>query len=231
MSEENVRLGLIASGSGTDANAIMSACRDGRIRNAEPVLLISSKADAGCLDQAAKNRVLSATVDRKSYKLTGWQAEVARLLGIRNYRVELVFLVGCVVVFEPIEGVPFYNIHPADPIKHGGRKMYGLDVHKHVLTAIKDEIKRGMKKPTDRFFTYPTVHEVIGKDKPDQGLPLLQASVEIPSSLIQKLMAEVDPLSLDTLSAELQQHVLPYEWLILPTAVEMAAKKILDRRK
>lgn len=54
---EKIRLGLVASGSGTDANAIMEAYRKGRINRAEPVILISTKTGAGCIDKAKANGV------------------------------------------------------------------------------------------------------------------------------------------------------------------------------
>jgi phosphoribosylglycinamide formyltransferase-1 len=222
--KEKVRLGFIASGSGTDANAIITACREGRIRNADPVLLISSKPGVGCLEKASKLGVESGVIDRKSLDLTTWRQEVERYLVNRG--VELVFLVGCLVVFKPFEGIAFYNIHPADPKKHGGRKMYGLAVHKHVLLETRDEIRRGWRKVTDRFFTLVTVHEV--NDQPDQGEILCQARVEIPHMIVQQLMD--GKTRIGKLAARLQKHVLRYEWLILPMAVEMAAKKILDAK-
>lgn len=222
---EKVRLALIASGSGTDANAIMMACREGRIRNAEPVLLISSKPGAGCLDKAAKNGVVSIVVDRKTNELADWRFTVEQAL--KRHDVKMVFLVGCLVVFNPLTGIAFYNIHPADPKEHGGRKMYGLAVHKHVLMDIRDKIKRGFKKVDDRLFTVVTVHEV--NDKPDQGEILCQMRVEIPKAIIQQLME--GKVRIGKLAKKLQKHVLPYEWLILPAAVEMAAKKILDLKK
>lgn len=223
---EKVRLALIASGSGTDANAIMAACREGRLRNVEPVLLISSKPGAGCLDKATKNGVVSIVVDRKTNELADWRFTVDHAL--RRHGVKMVFLVGCLVVFNPIAGITFYNIHPADPKEHGGRKMYGLAVHKHLLMDIRDKIKRGFKKVDDRFFTVVTVHEIIDKSKPDQGEILCQMRVEIPKTIIQQLME--GKVRIGKLAKKLQKHVLPYEWLILPMAVEAAAKKLLDAK-
>ncbi|MDO8592651.1 MAG: formyltransferase family protein [bacterium] len=222
---EKVRLGLVASGSGTDANAIMSACNSGNITNAESIVLISTKPGVGCLEKARRNQVEAVVVDKKALGSDRFRNELDRLFGI--YDLELIFLVGCVVVFQPFVGFPMYNIHPADPKKHGGKKMYGLKVHEHVLLSIKDQIERGMKSiSTDRFFTYPTVHEVIAD--PDQGQPLIQAMVQIPPVLIHDLMS--DHYALSQLAERLQKHVLPYEWLLLPCAVEMAARRILEQR-
>ena len=222
---EKIRLGLVASGSGTNANAIMEAYRQGRIINAKPVVLISTKKNVGCLAKAKANNVDSKLVERKGMSLKDFRDQL--FVQIQRHNVQMLFLVGCVVVFTPFKNQPIYNIHPADPKKHGGRKMYGLAVHKHVLVKIRDEIRRGWKKVEDRFFTTVTVHEV--SVEPDQGEVLCQMRVEIPNVIIQQLME--GKIKIGKLAAVLQQHVLPYEWLILPTAVDMAAKKILDAKK
>ena len=120
-----------------------------------------------------------------------------------------------------------YNIHPADPKIHGGRKMHGLAVHKYVLTNIRDEIRRGWKKADGRFFTLVAVYEVSGK--PDQGEILCQIRVEIPKKIIQQLL--VGKIRIGRLAAKLQKHVLPYEWLMLPYTVGIAARKLIDTKK
>ena len=222
---EKIRLGLVASGSGTDANAIMQAYRQGRITNAVPVVLVSTKRGAGCLDKAEENKIGARLAERKGISLKDFCDQL--LIIVKGYGVQMLFLVGCVVVFPPFIDQPIYNIHPADPKKHGGRKMYGLAVHKHVLAEIRDEINRGWKKVDNRFFTMVTVHEVSAE--PDQGEILCQTRVEIPKKIIQQLME--GKIRIGKLAEELQKHVLPYEWLLLPTAVDMAAKKMLDAKK
>ena len=144
---------------------------------------------------------------------------------------ELVFLVGCVHNIYPIEGISMYNIHPADPENHGGWNMYSLNPHRRVLLEIIDKIERGKANIYDRFFTFPTIHEVT--EQYDSGEPFLQAKVEVPTDIIVSIIENVmSKESVDAAASRLQQEVvLPNEWLMLPTAVKMAAKKIIDKRK
>jgi folate-dependent phosphoribosylglycinamide formyltransferase PurN len=121
-------------------------------------------------------------------------------------------------------GPPQYNIHPANTKKHGGNTMYGLKVHRHVLQSILDKIERGWKKPTDRFFTQITVHEVTAEH--DQGQVFLTHEVEIPRNIIERLLKGT--LHLGRASEMLQKHVLPKEWKLLPFAVSLAAQKVME---
>ena len=224
---KKIKWALVASGSGTDANAIMSACKSGKVDNSEVTVLISTKSNAGCLNRAAKHKVATEVVDKSLHDRNNLSFSGTFERKVYPYGVDAIFFVGNVVVFNPPPGILTLNIHPADPKKHGGRKMYGLAVHKHVLAEIRDEIKRGWRKADDRFFTMVTVHEV--SDEPDQGEILCQTRVEIPKMIIRQLME--GKIRIGKLAEMLQKHVLPYEWLMLPMAVEMAARKLLERKE
>lgn len=224
MSERKVRLVLVASGSGTDANAIMAAWRHGEIPDCEIVRLISTKPDVGCLEKAQTHQVETRVIDRKLLGQAKFEEEMARFFA--EIRAELIFLVGC-INRVPIGDIPIYNIHPADPIEHGGKRMFGLVVHIHVLQALADKIRRGWATVEGPNFTYPTVHQVVSSQY-DQGPFFLRATVEIPPEIVKEAIA---PGVNEELAEKLQKHVLPYEWLILPTAVNMAIRKILGKEK
>ncbi len=224
----DINLALIASGSGTDANSIMQAWKFGCIPEVNSVLLISTKAKAGCLGKAYKLGIPLETVDyskstqgqkTKKDKETTFGKKIA--LTLKKNKINLVFLVGCIKMIPTVNGIAMYNIHPADTKEHGGYMMYGLKVHIHVLERIRDKISRGWKKSDERFFTYPTIQEI--SPEYDQGQILLQGHIEIPRLIIVQL----DERPIDELAKKLQKHVLPYEWLMLPAAVRMAAKRIL----
>ncbi|MDD3711006.1 MAG: formyltransferase family protein [Patescibacteria group bacterium] len=212
---------LIASGSGTDANAIMEAYRKGFIPEISLKKLISTKKGAGCLERAKRFRIETLVVDREY--LGGYGFNKVLFSELQNVGCELIFLVGCVVKIPTMLDVSIYNIHPADIEKFGGKGMYGLAVHEKVLSEVLDLISRGKKSPDDRFFTYPTVHEAVSEY--DSGAPLLVGSVEIPRSIIKDLL--VGRIDLQSAAQRLQDVVLPYEWMMLPTAVKIAANKIL----
>ncbi len=220
-----INLALIASGSGTDANAIMEAWEGGCIPEINPPLLISTKKGAGCLGKAQNHNIAAYVLDYKeSLSLDKFNIGLSRIL--QQTFTDLIFLVGCVHKVYPIAGMDIYNIHPADPAKHGGDKMYGLAVHQHVLEEIKDLIYRGKKKSADHFYTYPTVHEA--NSDYDGGDMILRQAVLIPQAIISDYgLGRKDPKQA---AKDLQDVVLPYEWLMLPAAVRMAARRILERR-
>ncbi len=223
---EKINLTLIASGSGTDADSIMAAWETGCIPEINPPLLISTKKGVGCLERAKSRGVRSEVIDYKAYSdLDVFNAACNRAL--TSAFTDFIFLVGCIHKIYPIEGVAVYNIHPADPAKHGGDKMYGLAVHQHVLEEIRDLVYRGKKTQKDPFYTYPTVHAATLDY--DGGDMLLRQAVLIPETIVKEFCeGSMDP----KLAAKaLQEVVLPYEWLMLPAAVRMAARRILEKRK
>jgi phosphoribosylglycinamide formyltransferase 1 len=223
---DRINLALIASGSGTDAEAIMKAWKSGYLPEVNPPTLISTKRDVGCIEKAEALGLRFVIIDRRDHSdLDGFNRTLRETL--LSEFTDLVFLVGCIVKIFPIPGMDMYNIHPADPEKFGGKNMYGLRVHQYVLQDVADQLYRGRKTVADRFFTYPTVHEV--DEKFDSGHHLLRQDVEIPRKLISDLTGK--GLSLEEGAGELQKVVLPYEWLMLPTAVKSAARRILERRK
>jgi folate-dependent phosphoribosylglycinamide formyltransferase PurN len=220
-----INLALIASGSGTDANSIMEAWGAGCIPEINPPLLISTKKGAGCLEKAENHGVRGYVMDYKeSGNLDQFNKGLQALL--KDTFTDLVFLVGCIHKIYPIEGIDSYNIHPADPAKHGGDQMYGLAVHEHVLVEIKDLVYRGKKKITDPFYSCATVHEA-SLDY-DGGDMLLRQAVLIPQAIISDYCQ--GRTDLQKSAKALQDVVLPYEWLMLPAAVRMAARRILKTR-
>jgi phosphoribosylglycinamide formyltransferase 1 len=223
---EKINLVLIASGSGTDANSIMEAWEAGCIPEINPPSLISTKKGAGCLEKAENHGVRHYVMNYKDcHSLDQFNRGLSQM--VRETFTDLIFLVGCVHKIYPMEGIDIYNIHPADPANHGGDKMYGLAVHQHVLEEIKDLIYRGKKKITDSFYSYATVHEA-SLDY-DGGDMLLRQAVLIPKTIINDYCHGLkDP---QQAAKDLQSVVLPYEWLMLPAAVRMAARRIWERRK
>lgn len=224
--DEGIHLALIASGSGTDADSIMTAWENGCIPEVRFPILISTRKDAGCLEKAQRHGVKSVVLDYRAFGHPDRFNEALEKV-LRSFSIHLVFLVGCVHKVYPVEGISLYNIHPADPAGHGGDKMYGLSVHRHVLEEIRDLLSRGKRSLNDLFYTFPTVHEATLDY--DGGDMLLRQAVLIPQTLIRDVYeGNVD---IREAAQTLQQWVLPYEWLMLPAAVRMAARRILEKGK
>jgi phosphoribosylglycinamide formyltransferase-1 len=220
--EENqkVKTVLIASGSGTDAFAIMDAYSQGFLPDVLIEALISTKEGAGCIEKAEKFGIKTIVIDKKSIGDTK-AFNQHLLLELNRIGCRLVFLVVCVVKIYPISGIYMYNIHPADPVEFGGHGMYGLKVHERVLARATDLILRGRTQLDGAFFTYPTIHEVTADY--DSGQVLMTLAVRIPYEIINDLNLK----KLPEVAKKLQSYVLPYEWMMLPTAVNIAAHKIL----
>ncbi len=144
---------------------------------------------------------------------------------MQSQKIDVTFLVGCIVKICPIAEIDIYNIHPASIGNHGGNGMYGLAVHKHVLQEVIDLISRGRKTLSDKFYTYPTIHEV--EVEYDAGAPLMVGAVEIPTKFIEQLLSS--EINLYEAAEMLQKIVLPYEWKMLPCAVQMAVQRIFDK--
>lgn len=222
---KKVRLMLVASGSGTDADSIMQAWKKGCIPDVEDIILVSTKNGAGCIEKASALGIESVVIDRKECGSDdAFNEELVHL--IENRDIDLVFLVGCIVHIhtDKVVDVLFFNMHPADIDKYGGNKMYGLEPHERVVWDATDEIIRGKKAlGNDRFYTYPTVHEVVMEY--DSGAAILTQAVEIPQDLLRDVIE--GRVEIEDAADKLQKIVLPFEWLMLPAAVNMAARKIL----
>jgi len=125
-----MRVGVLASGGGTNLQALLDACRDDA--PARVAVVISNKPDAGALERARAAGV-SAEVLRNP-------ADGTELMGLLEaHGVELVVLAGYLKLI-PGEVVAAYagrmvNIHPALLPSFGGKGMYGARVHQAVLAS------------------------------------------------------------------------------------------------
>lgn len=112
---KKLRLGVLASGNGSNLQAIIDRCREGELP-AEVVLVLSNKSQAGALTRARKAGIATLVIDHRDHpERTAFdQAMVAAL---RNAEVDLVVLAGFMRILTPVflEAFPqrIMNIHPA----------------------------------------------------------------------------------------------------------------------
>lgn len=139
-----VRIAAFASGGGTNLQAIMDASESGRI-NAEVVLVVSNKPDAGALDRARRHGIPTEHVPvGKDLSPQFHAADEQHVALLHGYDVELVVLAGYMRRIGPgvLAAFPLrvMNIHPAllpsFPGAHGQRdavnkgvKISGCTVH------------------------------------------------------------------------------------------------------
>jgi phosphoribosylglycinamide formyltransferase-1 len=180
MDFDKIGLGVMASGGGSNFQALAEAVQQGKIPQAEIRLLIVNRPAAGALERAKRLGVESMVLEPKDFSdRSGYYARVAEEFGKR--RVQLVCLAGFLLKLEPeiLRKFPgrILNIHPALLPKFGGKGMYGHHVHEAVLKA--GEKESGC-----------TVHLV--DDEYDHGPALFQARVPVlPGDTAESLGARV----------------------------------------
>lgn len=125
-----MRVAVLASGGGTNLQALLDACRGDA--PARVALVVSNKASAGALDRA---RAAGVPTDLLRDPADG--PALRRLL--EAHRIDLVVLAGYLKlvpedVVQAFEG-RMINIHPALLPSFGGHGMYGRRVHEAVLAS------------------------------------------------------------------------------------------------
>jgi phosphoribosylglycinamide formyltransferase-1 len=124
------RIAIFASGSGTNAERIMSHFSDRE--TAEVSIVLSNKPDAHVLVRAENFNVRTYVFDREAFYNT---TEIPDLL--KKLEIDLVVLAGFLWLVPPelIRVFPdrMVNIHPALLPEYGGKGMYGRHVHEAVI--------------------------------------------------------------------------------------------------
>jgi phosphoribosylglycinamide formyltransferase-1 len=132
-----LNLGFLASHGGSNMQAIVDACKDGRL-NAIPRVVISNNPDSPALQRAEKEGIpryhLSSITHPAPDALDG------RIKGVlQEHAVDVVVLAGYMKKIGPQTLDAFrgriLNIHPALLPKYGGKGMYGKRVHEAVLAS------------------------------------------------------------------------------------------------
>ncbi len=112
---KKLRLGALASGGGTNLQAIIDRCQDGSI-DAEIALVISNNPDAGALERARRAGLKCLCIDHREFS-SRQDYDRAVVKALQDAGVELVTLAGFMrliseVFLEAFSG-RIMNIHPA----------------------------------------------------------------------------------------------------------------------
>ena len=194
------RIAVFVSGGGSNLQAIIDYANEGGIPHGELALVISSSSDAYALVRANLASIPSLVVARKENTQEAFESKI--LDALNEYKIDMIVLAGFMSILSEnfVKRFPerIINVHPSLIPAFCGKGYYGLKVHKAALDY-------GVK------VTGATVHFV--NEVPDGGRIILQKSV-----MIRK----------DETPESLQAHVMKNaEWIILPRAVEMVAKRII----
>lgn len=168
------RIAIFASGSGTNAEAIIKYFQEHDA--IEVTLLLSNNSQAYALERAKKFGITSGVFNRSQFRESN---DVLNKLG--DHAITHIVLAGFLWLVPPnlIDAFPsrIVNIHPALLPKYGGKGMYGSNVHEAVRAANEKE-------------TGITIHVV--DEHYDEGDVLFQARCEInpddtPEAIAQKV--------------------------------------------
>ena len=186
-------IAIFASGSGSNAVKIITHCHTHHI--AQVALLCTDNPKAAIIEKAKELNVEVAILPKPLYQDGIYLATFLQSKGIK-----LIVLAGY-LKFIPIALIAAYpqrilNIHPSLLPKFGGKGMYGLNVHKAVITAGENE--SGI-----------TIHYV--NEEYDKGEILLQEKINIRP---------------EWTAEELQQAVLAIEHQYYPLVVEKVWKEM-----
>jgi len=178
---KKVRIGVLASGRGSNLQAIIDAIEAGKV-DAQIVLVLSNKKDAVALERARKHGLTDVFLDPKPFAVQpdGREAYDRAVLDLlRKHDVELVLLTGYMKIVTSVLVKAFenrmMNIHPSLL-----PSFPGLDVQKKAL-------EHGVK------LSGCTVHFVT--EGVDEGQIIVQAAVPIvegdtPETLAARILVE-----------------------------------------
>lgn len=132
-----MNLGFLASHNGSNMQAIIDACRVGRLA-ASPVVVISNNSDSGALERARNERIPCFHLSSRTHPdPEDLDREIVDVL--LEHDVNLVILAGYMKKVGPVTLATYpghiLNIHPGLLPEYGGQGMYGRRVHEAVLAA------------------------------------------------------------------------------------------------
>lgn len=191
MNRQLLRIGILASGRGSNLQAILDACREKKLP-AKPVVVISNNASAGALERAARAGIATCYLSARTHPSPEYLDRAVRDT-LLKYGVDLVVLAGYMKKLGPETIAAFrnriVNIHPALLPKFGGPGMFGMHVHEAVIASGEKE-------------SGATVHLV--DEEYDRGKILAQESVPVqdddtPETLAARVLEVEHRLYVDTL--------------------------------
>ena len=197
------KIAVLVSGGGTNLQALIDA-QGSVLHSGKITLVVANNAGAYALERAAKAGIpTELAVKRICGNQAAFEDRIKDLL--KEYQIDLIVLAGFMSILSEdfTKDYPerIVNVHPSLIPSFCGKGFYGLKVHECAL-------EYGVK------VTGATVHFV--NEIPDGGRIILQKAVEIfdgdtPEILQKRVMEQA-------------------EWRILPAAVEMVCKAIVDKK-
>ena len=134
---KELRLGFMSSHGGTNMQAILDACNDGRLR-ASPRVVISNNSRSMALERARREGIPHRHVSAVTHPDPD-ERDAAIADTLEAHGADLVVLSGYMKRLGPRTIAAYrariLNVHPALLPRFGGKGMYGDAVHRSVLEA------------------------------------------------------------------------------------------------
>ncbi len=198
---------VLASGGGTNLQALIDAQHRGELGCGKITCVIASNADAYALTRAENHGIKTRTLIRKDYDDVDKYSEDMRD-ALLEEKADVIVYAGFMTILGNAVCDTFpnkmVNVHPALIPSFCGKGYYGLHVHEEAL-------KKGVK------VSGATVHFVTAEC--DAGPIILQKAVEV-----------LDDDTPETLQRRIMEQA---EWKILPQAVRLLCdeKIVVENRK
>lgn len=194
---KRLKIGVLASGGGTNLQSIIDRSLDGSI-SADIAVVVSNNSKAKALERAAKHGIDTLHI---SVVTEGSEEKVDKRIAAEmvSRGIDLVVLAGYMkkIGYELLNAYKgkMINIHPALLPKFGGKEMYGIHVHEAVIAAGEKE-------------SGPSVHYVDSEY--DRG------------PIIKQIKVPVYP---EDTPEDLQKRVLVKEHELFPRAIQKIAEE------
>ena len=200
-----IKIAVFVSGGGTNLQALIDAEKTGKIPHGKLSLVLSNQKEAYALTRAKEANIPTEIVLKKEYN-NQIEFEDAIIEKLNEYEIDMIILAGFMTIlsehFTSKYPKRIINVHPALIPSFCGEGFYGLKVHEAAL-------EKGVK------VSGATVHYV--NEIPDGGEIILQKAVNViegdtPETLQKRIMEEA-------------------EWLLLPEATELVAKRLSKKEE
>ena len=194
MREENsskIRLAIFASGSGSNAEAIVAHFKNHPTIKVE--MIVTNRERAGVIDRAKRLGIPYTLIPKSTF-----DNKDAVLKVLEEANIDWIILAGWLLLIPtyPVQSFPdrIINIHPALLPKFGGKGMYGMHVHQAVVDA--QESESGI-----------TIHLV--NERFDDGRILAQYKFPLQANATaEDVEAGVRQLEISNYAAEIEKSVL-----------------------
>ena len=173
-----MKLGILSSHNGSNFQAVIDAIDSG-VLDAEISVFMTNNSNSGAMKRAKKANIPAYHLSEKTQPSDRLDEQIFKTL--RLHDVDVVLLLG---YMKPIGRITLaaysgriYNIHPSLLPKHGGKGMFGGNVHKAVLENNETETGVTIHKVTEEYDTGPIVAQKKVPVYPDDTVETLSSRV------------------------------------------------------